>query len=160
MDERGPLAQLQAASFERANSATRVGYPKGKRMSGQELEQFVLDIAYLTIATVRSNGRPHAAMSTFVVHKGSAWIPTESGTLRLRNLATKPFAALVIAEGSDEDHRIVLTEGETRSASNSEVAPEVVEAWRAKYEEADGPGWADSWVEVRLTKLFSYRARD
>lgn len=160
MGDPGILTRLQEASFERASSATRAGYPEGKRMSGGELEQFVLDIGYLTIATVRKNGKPHAAMSTFAVHEGSVWIPTESGTLRLRNLATTPFASLVIAEGSGDEHRIVLTEGESRVVSSSEVASDVVEAWRNKYSSDEGPGWADTWIEVRLSKLFSYRARD
>ena len=154
------LARLQSASFERANSAIRNGYPEGKRMSAEELEQFVWKVAYLTIATVRKNSKPHAAMSSFVVHEGSAWIPTESGTLRLRNLASTPFASLVVAEGSDEDHRIILTEGGTRVVPSSEVPSDVAEAWRSKYSSDEGPDWADAWIEVRLSKLFSYRARD
>lgn len=129
-------------------------------MSGEELEQLVWDIGYLTIATVRQNGKPHAAISTFVVHEGSAWIPTESGTLRQRNLANMPFASLVIAEGSDDDHRIILTEGATRVVSGSEIPSDVTEAWRSKYASDGNPAWADTSIEVRLSKRFSYRARD
>jgi general stress protein 26 len=156
----GDLARLQEASFEGASAATLAGYPENKRMTERQLIQFLSDIAYLTIATVRKDGRPHAAMSTFVIHEGNAWIPTESGTLRRRNLDHTPFAALVIAEGGDGDHRIVLSEGPANVAPSAAVASDVIEAWKTKYIKEEAPRWADSWIEVRLSKLFSYQERN
>jgi hypothetical protein len=84
-------------------------------------------------------------------------MPTEEGTLRLKNLRAHPYASLVLTEGEDEQHVAVLVEGEVDIHLVDNTRQDVVDAWREKF--GHEPSWAGAWVALRPAKLFSYDAR-
>jgi general stress protein 26 len=125
-------------------------------MSDDALEAVVRSRKYLLVATVKPSGRPHAAPSSFVWHNGCFWLPTESGAVRVKNLTHNPYASLVLAEGEDEYHGAILTEGPVELVPTEDAPDEPGKLWLAKL--GHPPEWADVWIVVRPARLFSYAA--
>lgn len=148
------LEQLQERSFAAATSATRASYPPERRMSASDLAHYLARRRYLVIATVRKDGRPHAALSAFVFSGKSFWLPTMSGTARERNVRTTGFVSLVVAEGDGADHKAVLSEGPAEVLPGLEGS--AAAAWSERH--GDRPAWATAWIKVEPTKVFSYDA--
>lgn len=123
-------------------------------MSGAGVAEYLSRRRYLVISTVRRTGRPHAALSAFVFGDGHFWLPTMAGTARERNVSASRYVSLVVAEGDNADHRAVLSEGPADVAAELDAA--VVETWTSRH--GDIPDWADAWITVGPTKLFSYDA--
>ena len=123
-------------------------------MTGSAVAAYLSRRKYLTIATVRSSGRPHAALSAFVFSGDAFWLPTMAGTARERNVRSGGYVSLVVAEGDDADHKAVLAEG------TAEVRPKPDDAMVAAWTEKHGklPAWASAWIKVDPAKLFSYDA--
>ncbi|HJR45691.1 MAG TPA: pyridoxamine 5'-phosphate oxidase family protein [Actinomycetota bacterium] len=148
------LEALQTDSFEKASAATASSYPPERRMGAGAVAAYLDLRRYLIVSTVRPSGSPHAALSAFVFAGECFWLPTMEGTARARNLASTPYASIVVADGDGADHKAVLAEGRTELVARPE--PAAVDAWNAR----DGrlPEWASRWIELRPEKLFSYDA--
>lgn len=123
-------------------------------MSGAAVADYLSSRRYLAVATVRKDGRPHAALSAFLFSGERFWLPTTAGTARERNVRRSGYVSLVIAEGDGGDHRAVLSEGPAEVVPA--VAAPVLEEWSQRHGEV--PEWADSWIAVTPVKLFSYDA--
>ena len=149
------LSSVQQRSFAQASPRTAEAYPAERRMTGAQLAHFLARRRYLVIATTRPDGRPHAALTSFVWRDSSFWIPTEHGTARLRNLEQNPYAFLVITEGEGESHIAVLAEGSTRFVS-PDGADAAVRHWSERF--GGPPTWAGTWIVLQAQKLFSYAA--
>lgn len=124
-------------------------------MSGAEMAEYLTRRRYLVVSTARKDGRPHAALSAFVLGNERFWLPTMVGTARERNVRVSRYVSLVVAEGDSADHKAVLSEGPAEVASDVEEA--VVDIWNSRHGEL--PDWADAWITVTPAKLFSYDAR-
>ena len=118
------------------------------------------------LASSRPDGRPHAAPVAFVVAEGAFWFATVEG-LRLRNLRSTPWAALVVMEGErDEDdegeeapHRALTAEGPVVVHETDALAlafEPLREAWLARH--GRPPDWAAALVELRPQRVFSHAA--
>ncbi|MGH2818676.1 MAG: pyridoxamine 5'-phosphate oxidase family protein [Actinomycetota bacterium] len=149
------LDDLQEQSFGSAGDATRTAYPASNRMSGLQIAAYLARRKYLVLATARPDGRPHAAMSSYVLAERSFWLPTDTGTARVRNLETNPRASVVVTEGEESHHIVVLAEGSAELVGGHE-ASDGSSAWRAKF--GRHPEWANSWISIVPDKLFSYAA--
>ncbi|MGH3157720.1 MAG: hypothetical protein ACRDNF_14240, partial [Streptosporangiaceae bacterium] len=57
------LASLQDQSFARASAATVSAFPPERRLTGQQLADYLDRRAFAVVGTGRPDGRPHAAMS-------------------------------------------------------------------------------------------------
>lgn len=148
------LQELQDRSFALASEATKTSYPDEHRMSGAALADYLARRRYLVMATVRSSGRPHAALSAFVFSNHRFWLPTMAGTARERNVRAVRAVSLVVAEGDGADHRAVLIEGSAEVLLEAEAS--AAHYWTQRHDKP--PDWADSWIKVAPTKLFSYDA--
>jgi nitroimidazol reductase NimA-like FMN-containing flavoprotein (pyridoxamine 5'-phosphate oxidase superfamily) len=149
------LDDLQERSFQSAGDATRTAYPASNRMSGLQIADYLARRRYLVLATARPDGRPHAAMSSYVLSGRVFWLPTDAGTARVRNLEANPRASIVVTEGEESHHVVVLAEGSTEVVGDEE-ASEGRSAWRVRF--GRHPEWASSWITVAPDKLFSYAA--
>jgi general stress protein 26 len=149
------LDDLQERSFGSAGDATRTAYPASNRMLGLQIADYLARRKYLVLATARPDGRPHAAMSSYVLSGRGFWLPTDAGTARVRNLEANPRASLVVTEGEESHHIVVLAEGSTELVAGDE-ASEGGSAWRAKF--GRHPEWASTWINIVPDKLFSYAA--
>jgi Pyridoxamine 5'-phosphate oxidase len=98
------LAELQAASFERANEATKASWPPERRLSGEQLARVLSQRRYAIVASTRRNQRAHATPSSFVWHDGELWLPSVAGAVRVRNVEAIPWRSVVITEGDGEEH--------------------------------------------------------
>jgi hypothetical protein len=78
------------------------------------------------LATVRPDGRPHAAPLWVVAVEGAIWFWTPDTTIKGTNLAHDNRAVLHVESGDD----IAIIEGR---ASDREVTSNVVKAYAAKY---------------------------
>jgi hypothetical protein len=70
------LATLQDQSFARATAATARSYPPGRRLNGGQLADYLGRRAFAVIGSSRPDGRPHAAMSSFIRRGTAFWLPT------------------------------------------------------------------------------------
>src|SRR5918995_1756177 len=84
------LDDLQEQSFGSAGDATRTAYPASNRMSGPQIADYLARRRHLVLATARPDGRPHAAMSSYVLSGPAFWLPTDAGTARARQPRAKP----------------------------------------------------------------------
>lgn len=125
-------------------------------MNAAAVAEYLAQRRYLVVATVRKDGRPHAALSAFAFTGRRFWLPTMAGTARERNVRTRRYVSLVVAEGEDSDHKAVLTEGPAELVADLDDA--AVDAWCARH--GSVPEWADAWITVEPSKLFSYDAGD
>jgi general stress protein 26 len=148
------LGELQQASFERANAATRSSYPPERRMSGEQLVRYLDAPRYAVVATTRKDGRPHAALSGYLRVGSKLWLPTVAGSARASNLARQPALSIVVSDGAGPDHAAVIIEATAELVRRDALPVEVLAAYAARGEPA--PDWADVFVAATPTKLLSY----
>lgn len=142
------LAIVQDRSFARASAATTSSYPPGRRLSGQQLAEYLDRRVFAVIGSSRPDGRPHAAMSSYVRRGTAIWLPTVAGSARERNVRGQPWLTVTVTEGDRNAHIVVLIEGPAR------VIP--VAAVPADVRAAVTGDWVASWIEVLAERLFSY----
>lgn len=123
-------------------------------MNGAAVAEYLVQRRYLVVATVRKDGRPHAALSAFAFAGRRFWLPTMAGTTRERNVRAGRYVSLVVAEGEGSDHKAVLSEGPAEPVAD--LDERVADAWRERH--GNLPEWADAWIRVEPSKLFSYDA--
>ena len=95
-------------------------------------------------------------MTAFRHRDGRLWLPAVGGAARLRNLRREPAASVLVAEGSGDEHVMVLVEGEARV--HEDAAP-ILDRWlRAAWEDAYGTAldWVGAIIEVVPVKVLSY----
>jgi nitroimidazol reductase NimA-like FMN-containing flavoprotein (pyridoxamine 5'-phosphate oxidase superfamily) len=148
------LAELQGASFARANEATRRSYPPERRMAGEALVRYLDARLYAVVATTRADGRPHAALSAYVLVGSTLWLPAVAGSARARNLTRQPALSLVVSDGEGPDHAAVILEATAELVATDDLPDGVGSAYAAKHGSA--PGWASEWVAATPTKVLSY----
>lgn len=137
------LAAIQEQSYRRASRALHASWPPENAMDTEQLAVFLDGASFCVLATSRPDGRPQAAPVAFELRDGAFWIATVAGA-RLRNLRTRPYAALVVSDSSREDHRMVMAEGPVVLHQSAPAQP----------------SWAAATIELRPMLLFSYaRAR-
>jgi len=146
------LGDLQDQSFATATPATNISYPPERRLSAEQLADYLDRRRYAVVGTARKDGRPHAAMSVYVRRGTTFWLPTMAGSVRERNVRRTPWLTLVIAEQDDSRHIAVITEGPTEVVEPSEVPQDVREELTAD--------WVSSWIRVNAERLLSYADKD
>lgn len=143
------LAALQDRTFSRATAATAAAYPQDRRLTGAQLAAYLDQRAFAVIG--RADGRPHAAMSSYIRRDATFWLPTVTGSVRERNVRGQPWVTLVVTEGDHDRHIVVLVEG-----TAAIVAPPGVPADVRSQVSGD---WAGAWLAVRAERLLSYASQ-
>ena len=142
------LGLLQDRTFARATAATSASYPQERRLDAAQLAAYLDRRAYAVVGSTRADGRPHSAMSVYIRRGATFWLPTVAGSVRERNLRTKPWLTMVIAEGDHDDHIAVLIEGSAEVVEPS-LAPSDVRA-------AVTGDWVSAWIRLTAERLLSY----
>ena len=142
------LATLQDQSFARATAATARSYPPERRLNGGQLADYLGRRAFAVIGSSRPDGRPHAAMSSFIRRGTAFWLPTVAGSVRERNVRREPWLTLTVTEGDRDRHAVVLIEGPADIAPVSEVPADVRAAVTGD--------WIAAWIRVKAERILSY----
>jgi hypothetical protein len=144
------LGRLQDRTFLRATAATVGSYPPERRLNAAQLASYLDRRAFAVVGSTRADGRPHAAMSTYIRRDATFWLPTVAGSVRERNLSAAPWLTMVIAEGDHDEHIAVLIEGSAEVVEPS-LAPSDVRA-------AVSGDWVGAWIRLTADRLMSYAA--
>jgi hypothetical protein len=144
------LGRLQDRTFLRATAATVGSYPPERRLNAAQLASYLDRRAFAVVGSTRADGRPHAALSSYIRRDGTFWLPTVAGSVRERNLRTAPWLTMVIAEGDHDEHIAVLIEGSAEVVEPS-LAPADVRA-------AVSGDWVSAWIRLTADRLMSYAA--
>jgi|SRR5215469_16897304 len=142
------LAILQDRSFARASAATASSYPPGRRLSGQQLADYLDRRVFAVIGSSRPDGRPHAALSSYVRRDATLWLPTVAGSARERNVRGQPWLTVTVTEGDRNAHIVVLIEGPAHVVPAADVPAGV---------RASVTGdWVSSWIRIAAERVLSY----
>jgi hypothetical protein len=144
------LAAVQERTFAGATRATAGSYPPERRLSAGELASYVDRRAFAVIGSCRPDGRPHAAMSSYVRQGGVFWLPAVAGSVRERNVRARPWLTMTITEGDRDGHVVVLVEGPAAVVAPAGVPAEVRAAVTGD--------WAAAWIRLTAERLLSYAA--
>jgi hypothetical protein len=144
------LAVVQEQTFAGATRATAGSYPPERRLSAGQLAGYLDRRAFGVVGSCRPDGRPHAAMSSYVRQGREFWLPTVAGSVRERNVRARPWLTMTITEGDRGNHVVVLVEGPA-----SVVAPAGVPA---EVRAAVTGDWAATWIRLTAERLLSYAA--
>ena len=142
------LGLLQDRTFARATAATSASYPQERRLDAAQLAAYLDRRAYAVVGSTRPDGRPHSAMSVYIRRGATFWLPTVAGSVRERNLRSKPWLTMVIAEGDHDDHIAVLIEGSAEVVEPSLVPADVRAAVTGD--------WVSAWIRLTAERLLSY----
>jgi hypothetical protein len=84
------LDELQDQTFARATAATRNACPSERRLSGERLSGYLARRAFGIASSTQPDGRPHAAITSYVRRGTSFWMPTAAGAVREANVRKEP----------------------------------------------------------------------
>ena len=144
------LGRLQDRTFLRATAATLGSYPPERRLNAAQLASYLDRRAFAVVGSTRADGRPHAALSSYIRRDATFWLPTVAGSVRERNLRATPWLTMVIAEGDHHEHIAVLIEGSAEVIEPS-LTPADVRA-------AASGDWIGAWIRLTADRLMSYGA--
>jgi hypothetical protein len=148
---RTTLGDIQELTFATATRATTSSFPAARRLSADQLEAYLDRRSFAAVGSVRPDGRPHVAMSSFIVRRAEVWLPTVAGSVRARNLRSQPWLTLVVTEGEHDDHIVVILEG---PAELTETPAEVP----AEVRKVVTGDWVSGWIHVQVQRVLSYAA--
>jgi general stress protein 26 len=144
------LGAVQEQTFAGATGATAASYPPGRRLPARQLAAYLDRRAFAVIGSRRPDGRPHAAMSSYVRHGRDFWLPTVAGSVRERNLRAEPWITMTVTEGDRDSHVVVLLEGPAEVVALAAVPAEVRAAVTGE--------WVATWIRLTAQRLLSYAA--
>ena len=144
------LGALQAETFAGATTATASSYPPERRLTAAQLASYLDRRAFAVVGSTRADGRPHAAMSSYIRRDTTFWLPTVAGSVRERNLRATPWLTMVITEGDRGEHVVVILEGPAELIAPAEVPGDVRSAARGD--------WVNAWIRLKAERLLSYAA--
>ncbi|MGH9117528.1 MAG: pyridoxamine 5'-phosphate oxidase family protein [Acidimicrobiales bacterium] len=75
------------------------------RWSAAGVQRFINKVMAATVATVRADGRPHAAVVLTACLNGTVYFTASDGSLLLRNLERLPSVSMTV---TDRDHDLTI----------------------------------------------------
>jgi hypothetical protein len=155
----GDLAALQAlidASWAKAGKAAREAWPEPNRIRADGVATFLGQQRFCVIATTSPAGNPRLVPGSFVsMEDGTFWLPTVAGAGRLRDVRTRPRAAVLVGQGVGSEHTLVMVNGLVELVESFELPAAVQAQARAKLGET---AWVGCWLRLRPERLLAYSA--
>jgi hypothetical protein len=146
------LAAVQERTFAGATRATASSYPPERRLSARQLADYLDRRAFAVIGSCRPDGRPHAAMSSYIRRGREFWLPTVRGSVREHNVRAQPWLTMTITEGDRDTHVVVLMEGPAIVVTPADVPADVLTAVTGD--------WAATWIRLTAERLLSYASEN
>ena len=154
------LLAAQARSYRSAGDGLRRSWPEEGALDREALRALLAEVHYGVLATSRPDGRAHATPVAFSLAAGAFWIGTVAGR-RLANLRALPWAALVVFDGAQGEHRALTAEGPVAIHEGPAFAAaraRLDESWAARH--GHPPDWAAALLELAPERVFSHGPRD
>jgi hypothetical protein len=148
---KGELAAVQEQAFAGVAGATAGSDPPGRRRPARQLASYVGRRAFAVIGSCRPDGRPHAAMSSYLRQGREFWLPAVAGSVREHNARARPWLTMTITEADRDSRMVVLVEGPAAVVAPAGVPAEV----RA----AVTDDWAAAWIRLTAGRLLSCAAQ-
>jgi Pyridoxamine 5'-phosphate oxidase len=145
------LDELQDRTFANATAVTKEAYPPERRLRGQDLLDYLDRRAFAVVCSTRSDGRPHAAIVSYLRRGTTFWLPTVGGSVRERNVHHQPWLVLVVSEGDRDGHVAVIVEGSATAVALASVPEDVASV--------TPDAWVSKWLRLEAQRLISYAAR-
>jgi Pyridoxamine 5'-phosphate oxidase len=142
------LGAVQDRTFASASAVTRAAYPASDRLPARQLADYLDRRAFAVVSSTRPDGRPHAAISSYVRRGTTFWLPTVAGSVRERNVRAGPWLSVVVTEGDRGQHVAVLIEGPADVVAPADTPADI----RA----AAGGDWVGCWLRLRADRVMSY----
>lgn len=151
MSDAAVYEEVQDRTFASSTPATADSLDR--RMTGEAIASFLAERHYAAVATTRAGGRPHLAMTGYLVDGSTVWLPAMAGTVRARNVERQGYASVLVTDGEGDRHTMVTLEGPATTGAPDETT---LARWRA--DRGDPPDWATTWIKVDVERILSYAA--
>ncbi len=141
-------------SLGHASQLSRRVYANGA-WSAAMVCRFINRVMGATVATVRADGRPHAAMTLCACLDGEMYVTVSDGSLLLRNLLRQADVAITV---TDREHDVTIL-GRLEVKGRASALPTLMADLHAltRRGQFTPPGW-DGWMySVRMEKIFISR---
>jgi hypothetical protein len=123
-------------------------------MKADQVIAFLDGQRYCAIATIGPAAEPHLVPVSFVsLDDGSFWLPAVAGAARLRDIWSRPRAALVVGQGVGTGHTLVLANGSVETVAPDRLPDEVRQRGLDKLGNTE---WAACWLVLRPDRLIAY----
>ncbi len=122
------------------------------RWSAAAVQAFVNRVMAATVATVRSDGRPHAAVTLTACLHGRVIFTATTGSLLLRNLERQPAISMTV---TDRDHDLTIhgeAEGLGKAGELVDLLSELDALSRRGY--FLPKGWNGRLYRARIDRIF------
>jgi len=146
------LQRAVDASLASASSLTREIFGK-RAMDAASVQRFINKVLGATVATVRADGRPHAALVLAACSDGTVYFTASVGSVLLRNLEGRADVALTV---TDADHDVTI-HGQARRLGMASQLPDLVTQLHhaSKRGQFIPSGWDGYLYEVTIDKIFT-----
>jgi pyridoxine/pyridoxamine 5'-phosphate oxidase len=126
-----------------------------ERWSAARVRRFVNRVMAATVATVRDDGRPHAAVVLAACLEGTVYFAASQGSLLLRNVERHNAIAMTVA---DRAHDLAI-QGEATRVGKASAVPDLVRDLHglSRRGQFTPEGWEGYLYEVRIERLFLSR---
>jgi hypothetical protein len=151
------LDDLQRAidcSLVTASPLTRRIY-ENERWSAALVQRFVNRVMGATVATVRADGRPHAAVVLAACLDGTVHFTASSGSILLRNLERRAGIAMTVV---DRDHDLTI-HGEALRVGHATQVPDLLRELHglSRRGQFTPETWEGSLYAARIERIFLSR---
>ena len=141
-------------SLATASPLTRRIYAN-ERWSAARVQRFVNRVMGATVATVRADGRAHAAVVLAACREGTVYFAASRGSLLLRNLERHTAIAMTVA---DRNHDLII-QGEAERVGKASAVPNLLRDLRglSRRGQFTPEGWDGYLYSVRIERIFLSR---
>jgi pyridoxine/pyridoxamine 5'-phosphate oxidase len=123
-----------------------------QRWSAASVQQFINKVMGATVATVRADGKPHAAVALAACLDGTVHFTASPGSALLADLRRQKAIALTV---TDRDHDLTIF-GEADLAGRASEVSDLMHNLRrlSRRGQFTPPGWDGYLYAVRIERIF------
>ncbi|MGC1183554.1 MAG: pyridoxamine 5'-phosphate oxidase family protein [Candidatus Dormiibacterota bacterium] len=151
------ISELQAlldSSWAKAGRSARAAWSQPDRMTAEQVTRFVCRQRNCALATTSPQGEPHLVPVSFLfLADGSFWLPAVAGAARLRDIRSRPRAALLVGQGQGAEHHLVIASGPIEVVASGDLPRSVLVGSADKL---GNTSWASWWLVLRPDRLIAY----
>jgi hypothetical protein len=146
-EDHSQLADLQSRTFARVSAVTAAAYPRDAQLAGVQLAAYLDERSPVVVGSTQPDGRPHAAVTSYIRRGTTFWLPMVAGTASERNLQAHPWLILTVTDGDRGGYTAIQIEGPADIVPVDDVPRDV---------RAAAGTWVRAWLRLTATRLLSH----